>query len=51
MADKNESRSKDWMIFTVSLIITCIILWFWPAWFWVPLPFVLTYITKALGAL
>ncbi|HOJ91590.1 MAG: hypothetical protein WAS56_15520 [Saprospiraceae bacterium] len=51
MAEKSESRSKDMMIFVVSTIIMCVLLWCCPAWFWVPLPFVLTYLTKAFDAI
>ncbi|NOT38152.1 MAG: hypothetical protein HOP11_12330 [Saprospiraceae bacterium] len=51
MAEKTESTSKDWMIFLISTVITVFLLIKYPAWFWVPLPFVLTYLTKAFKAL
>lgn len=43
-----KSAGLDWIIFFVSLIVTIALLIFYPQWFWVPLPFVLTYLVKAL---
>ncbi|MEP7195128.1 MAG: hypothetical protein ABI851_01320 [Saprospiraceae bacterium] len=51
MSEKTASNTTDWLIFLGSAILTCLLLWKAPAWFWVPLPFVLTYLTKALKAL
>jgi hypothetical protein len=51
MSDKNNTRRNDWMYFSISAAATLLLLWFYPAWFWVGLPFALTYLTKALNAL
>ncbi|MEO6191283.1 MAG: hypothetical protein ABIO44_14045 [Saprospiraceae bacterium] len=51
MSEKNTSSTSDWLIFLVSTAVTCGLLVYAPAWFWVTLPFVLTYLTKALKAL
>lgn len=44
----NKSHSTDWIIFGVTLIITVFLLAVNPTWFWVFLPFVLTYFVKAI---
>lgn len=51
MTERNESHGKDWLIFGVSAVLTVGLLFIAPAWFWVPLPFMLTYLTKALNAI
>lgn len=51
MSERTDSTKTDWMIFLVSTAVTVAMLIYTPAWFWVPLPFVLTYLTKALKAL
>ncbi|HMS30185.1 MAG: hypothetical protein IPQ10_12585 [Saprospiraceae bacterium] len=51
MSQRQESNSQNWLIFIVSTVLMLALLWFFPAWFWVPLPFVLTYLTKALNAM
>ncbi len=51
MGQANESRLMDWIIFGLSTLATTGLLLYAPAWFWVPLPFMLTYLTKALNAL
>lgn len=51
MTDKNTSHKSDWIYFLISAAVTVFLLWFYPAWFWVGLPFALTYLTKALNAL
>lgn len=38
----------DWVIFLVSLVIMILMLMFMNEWFWVALPFVLTYLARAL---
>ncbi len=43
-----NSSSLDWIIFAVSFVITAGLLFTIPEWFWVPLPFVLTYFVKAM---
>lgn len=44
-----SSNKSDWLIFLVSLVITVALLVWSPEWFWVTLPFVLTYLVKALN--
>ena len=47
-SESNKSHSLDWIIFFVTLVITVAFLIFNPTWFWVFLPFVLTYFVKAI---
>ncbi len=49
--EKTKSNSTDWLIFLGSTALTVGLLVYSPAWFWVPLPFMLTYLTKAFKAL
>jgi len=51
MSENNTSQKSDWLYFMISTAITVFLLVYFPAWFWVGLPFVLTYLTKALKAL
>ncbi|HRI00439.1 MAG TPA: hypothetical protein PK006_05230 [Saprospiraceae bacterium] len=51
MAEKQENNKRNWLIFIVSTLVTVLLLIYFPAWFWVPLPFVLTYLTMAFGAM
>lgn len=43
-----KSHRLDWIIFAVSLVVTIGFLIVDPTWFWVTLPFVLTYFVKAI---
>ena len=43
----NYSKT-DWLIFIVSAIVTVLLLMFKDTFFWVALPFALTYLVKAL---
>ncbi len=45
--EENKSTLIPWVIFLVSLVITLWLLFTKPEWFWVPLPFVLTYFVVA----
>ena len=47
MEAQRKSTGRYWMLFLVSLVITIGLLIYMPAWFWVTLPFVLTYLVKA----
>lgn len=47
-SEAKKSHATDWIIFGVSLVITVGFLIFEPTWFWVFLPFVLTYFVKAI---
>jgi hypothetical protein len=49
--DNNDATPMDWIYFLVSLVITIAMLIWVPAWFWVPLPFTLTYLAKAFNAI
>lgn len=44
----NSSSLTDWLIFLVSLVAMILMLMYMNEWFWVALPFVLTYLAKAL---
>ena len=49
MATKEKSsKATYWAIFFVTLAIMIGFLIIDPTWFWVPLPFVLTYFVKAI---
>jgi len=43
-----KSKTKYWIYFLISTVACLLLLWFLPAWFWVVLPFVLTYLVLAL---
>jgi len=51
MAAVNESSKKYWMYFGVSFVIIVLLLTFASQFFWIALPFVLTFLVKALGAI
>ncbi|MBK8955980.1 MAG: hypothetical protein IPM34_10545 [Saprospiraceae bacterium] len=51
MTDSNSSTKKDWLYFAISAGATTFLLCCYPAWFWLGLPFTLTYLTKAFKAL
>jgi len=44
-----QSRSTDWLIFLVTTLATIALLYVAPQWFWLILPFPITYAVKALG--
>ncbi len=43
-----SSRAIDWIIFLVSTVILIFMLMYMDEWFWLALPFSLTYLVKAL---
>ncbi len=43
-----KSKRADWLIFGITLVITVGFLIFNPTWFWLFLPFVLTYFVKGI---
>jgi hypothetical protein len=47
----NKSRTMDWVLFLVSTAAVILLLMFADEWFWVALPFSLTYLVKALNAI
>ncbi|MBV6654116.1 MAG: hypothetical protein KI786_10195 [Mameliella sp.] len=48
---ENKSTAMDWILFLVSTVIVILMLIFMNEWFWVALPFSLTYLVKALRAM
>ncbi len=48
MDTANTSTRMDWIIFLVSLVIMILFFMFADEWFWVALPFVLTYFVRAI---
>lgn len=51
MEQANSSTIMDWLLFLVSTVVTIGLLVVAPEWFWVPLPFVLTYLVRAMRAM
>jgi hypothetical protein len=51
MEQVKNSTIMDWLFFLVSTVITVALLVVAPEWFWVPLPFVLTFLVRALRAM
>lgn len=49
-SQSNTSASRmDWIIFLISFAVCVFLLLTSPQWFWVPLPFVITYLVKGLN--
>lgn len=42
-------RRKYWLLFLISLVIFILMLIFLNQWFWVSMPFMLTFLVMALG--
>jgi len=51
MADTTKSTSKYWIYFGISLVIMVAMMIWVNSWFWVALPFVLTYLVQALDVM
>lgn len=47
----NQSNRQDWMFFLISTLIMFLLLIFADSWFWVAMPFSLTYLVKALNVM
>lgn len=47
----NNSTRQDWMLFALFAVITIALLVYADEWFWLTLPFVLTFLVKALRAM
>ena len=45
----SNDRKKYWLLFLVSLIVFILMLIFMNQWFWVSMPFMLTFLVLALG--
>jgi len=46
--EETSSSSKDWLLFLVSTVVMIAMLIFVNEWFWLAMPFSLTYLVKAL---
>lgn len=46
-----KSHAMDWLLFLVSTAVVILLLMFADEWFWVALPFSLTYFVKAVDAM
>lgn len=46
--NSNTDTRRYWLYFFVSLVVMILMLMFMNEWFWVALPFVLTYLVLAL---
>ena len=47
--DENKNNKLDWALFIIWTIIFFVLLIFVPQWFWVVIPFPLTYLVKAMN--
>ena len=47
--DDRDARKKYWLLFVVFLFIFILMLIFMNQWFWVAMPFMLTFLVMALG--
>ena len=47
----NKSTAMDWVFFLISTAVVVALLIFANEWFWLALPFSLTYLVKALRAM
>lgn len=48
MEAANNSTAKDWIYFFISLVVMILLFAFADEWFWLALPFVLTYFVRAI---
>ncbi|MFK7946396.1 MAG: hypothetical protein AB8G11_02310 [Saprospiraceae bacterium] len=51
MSETKKSRAKYWVYTLLSLVGTIVLLLFATSWFWVGLPFLLTYLVLALDVM
>ena len=51
METVNKSTMMDWVLFFISLIAIIALLVYASEWFWIALPFVVTYFAKAVRAI
>lgn len=47
--ETNESKGLYWLITLVSAVACVLLIMFKPEWFWLTLPFLLTYFVKAIN--
>ncbi|MBK8566306.1 MAG: hypothetical protein IPN76_23955 [Saprospiraceae bacterium] len=48
MNTEKTSTSTTWLLFIVSTVVTLLMLVWVPQWFWVALPFPLTFLVQAM---
>ncbi|MBX7107953.1 MAG: hypothetical protein K1X61_04825 [Chitinophagales bacterium] len=48
---KRSSKSLYWILFFISLTAMVLLLIFLPEWFWISLPFTITFLAGAMDAL
>ncbi len=46
-----RSKATDWLLFLVSTVIFFAMIVYVDEWFWVAMPFMLTYLVRALDAM
>ncbi|MCR9285802.1 MAG: hypothetical protein NXI23_00280 [Bacteroidetes bacterium] len=51
MASEKSSNMKTWALFAFWTIVTLGMLVTVPQWFWLALPFMLTYLVQAMGVM
>jgi len=51
METTNKSAILDWVFFFISLVAIIALLMYASEWFWIALPFVLTFFVKAVRAM
>lgn len=51
MSESTKSKKMYWLISLVSLVAVVFLLFVKPEWFWVALPFFLTYLVLALDVI
>ena len=48
MSEATTSKTKYWVLAGISTVVTLLLLIFANQWFWVGLPFMLTYLVQAM---
>ena len=48
---EKKSNAMDWILFLVWTVVFFVMLIWVPQWFWLVLPFPLTYLVKAMNAM
>jgi len=51
MDAEKSSNKKAWVLFTISTLVTIAMLIYLPQWFWLSLPFTLTYLVEAMDVM
>ena len=50
-SEKTSGTATSWILFIISTIVMIALIIFIPEWFWLALPFSLTYLVKAFDAM